>query len=275
MTSNMITLIGIGATFVIGIFNFFFSVMNNRKTRFINTVTTSRVNWIKDLRNHVSFYVSLIPTNEIDFIGIFEKKDDFLCEFQKAGLTIRLMLNSKDTFDENLIKHLERINEIINDTITCLTLFNFNTLKEYEGLNPRSAHDAKIRLIDKLSEGTKEVYKLKIIEEANDSCLCNEDVRKLIVKTEYENWVIKKDAYLASISNNCLELKSEIDILLSNCAKLLKKEWDRVKLESEVGEQEHENKQWSFSYGLTHLNTILRLTLSFMIIVIVALLIIA
>ncbi|WP_411678963.1 hypothetical protein [Clostridium thailandense] len=57
------TLTGIGVilTFTIGVFNLVFSMKNNKKTQFINTITSSRINWMGELRENMSLYISLIP----------------------------------------------------------------------------------------------------------------------------------------------------------------------------------------------------------------------
>ncbi len=44
MSQGTITLIGIVVTLVVAVANFIYSVTNNRKTQFINTVTTSALN---------------------------------------------------------------------------------------------------------------------------------------------------------------------------------------------------------------------------------------
>lgn len=56
---DTISLIAIGATFVVALGNLVYTVVHNRKTAFVNTVTTSRLRWIDSLRDKVSAFIAV------------------------------------------------------------------------------------------------------------------------------------------------------------------------------------------------------------------------
>jgi len=59
MTPQMIALLGIIATFVVAVINLIYNIVNNRKTVFVNTVTTARLKWIDSLRDKVSAFIAV------------------------------------------------------------------------------------------------------------------------------------------------------------------------------------------------------------------------
>lgn len=277
MTEEQITLVGICLTFLIGLLNFIYSIENNTKTRFINTVTSSRVKWIDDLRKNISEYISLIPLDGTGYINLFEKKQDFIEKFNKLNMIIELMLNKNDPFDMILINNLANINKKVIEIMNCVNLLKYSDLQEFEDFGTHSKHDIKVRLINELNSDTKNIFKNEIISKIQraDSEVTNMDSYEVIIKCEYEGWGIKKDAYFKCISEISKEIKSEIDNLASNSEILLKKEWDRVKIESQVGKDNMDNHDWSITVGFLKLNKIFRSIFVIMVVLIIILTIIA
>lgn len=58
--SDIITAIGIFATLSISLFNLIFTLKSTKKAQFINTVTSTRLKWIEDIREIASKYISKI-----------------------------------------------------------------------------------------------------------------------------------------------------------------------------------------------------------------------
>jgi hypothetical protein len=56
---DKISLVAIAATFVVALINLVYTILNNRKTAFVNTVTASRLKWIDSLRDKVSVFISV------------------------------------------------------------------------------------------------------------------------------------------------------------------------------------------------------------------------
>jgi hypothetical protein len=59
MDQGTIALIGIGATFFVALWNLTYTKRNNKRTQFINTVTSSRIQWINSLRDKVSTFIAV------------------------------------------------------------------------------------------------------------------------------------------------------------------------------------------------------------------------
>ena len=58
-SKEVVTLVGILATLGVVIANLIYSVISVRKTRYINAITTARINWIQALREKVSRFSGL------------------------------------------------------------------------------------------------------------------------------------------------------------------------------------------------------------------------
>jgi hypothetical protein len=56
---DKISLFAIAATFIVALINLVYTILNNRKTAFVNTVTASRLKWIDSLRDKVSAFISV------------------------------------------------------------------------------------------------------------------------------------------------------------------------------------------------------------------------
>ncbi len=57
---GFITAVGIILSFIVGLAGLIISLLNTRKTLYINTVTASRIKWIGELRALISEFVSII-----------------------------------------------------------------------------------------------------------------------------------------------------------------------------------------------------------------------
>ncbi|PAB61000.1 hypothetical protein [Anaeromicrobium sediminis] len=275
MTNEQITLIGIGVTFLIGVLNFIYSIGNNQKTRFINTVTNSRVKWIGELRKNISDYISLIPQNETGFIKLFERKDEFIESFKKSHMIIELMLNNKDEFGNTLLTDLTEINNKVFEIIKCIDLMNFNKLEEYKTLGLYACRDAQRRLIKELKSETQTTLKteiIRIIGSGDNDQYLNMEACELIINDGIGR---KQDACLICINKFSKEIETDVANLIRNCEKLLKKEWDRVKVESQIGKYDTDNEEWSVYIGFSKLNKAFKLIFSIMLIVIILLIVIA
>lgn len=58
-SNDVIAISGIAVTFVVSVANLIYSLRTNRRTIFVNTVTTSRLKWIDTLRDEVSEFIAV------------------------------------------------------------------------------------------------------------------------------------------------------------------------------------------------------------------------
>lgn len=91
--------------------NLWYSITNNRKTRFINTVTASRIDWINSLRDKVSSYISVTVrlTNPESPEDDQETTADLIRERDTLMQQIILHLNPKDTTDQAIKTFVDEV----------------------------------------------------------------------------------------------------------------------------------------------------------------------
>lgn len=127
-TTEIVTLIGIGLTFTIGIFNLVVTFRNVRKTTFINSVTSSRIKYIQELRESISRFCALTHSysNRISKLS-YEQYWELHKESDTLKFLIRLYLNPEDDYwdsriisliDELMLKTDKDPTKTINDLVT-------------------------------------------------------------------------------------------------------------------------------------------------------------
>lgn len=111
-TTEIITLVGIGITFLISVFNLVVAFRNVRKTSFINSVTASRIKYIQELRESISRFCALAYSHNN---RVYKMDKNEVWELHKEADTlrflIRLYLNPEDKYWDNKI--IKLIDEII------------------------------------------------------------------------------------------------------------------------------------------------------------------
>lgn len=103
-TTEIVTLISIGITFFVGVFNLIITFRNVRKTTFINSVTASRIKYIQELRESISKFCGLAHSYA-NRIYKLEYKDiwELHKEADNLRFLIRLYLNPEDDYWDNKI----------------------------------------------------------------------------------------------------------------------------------------------------------------------------
>jgi hypothetical protein len=144
--TEIVTFIGIAVTFVVGVANLIVTLRNVRKTTFINSITSSRIRYIQDLRVSISKLCSLSISYKDRISKVsYQKHFELQKEAYKLKYLIRLYLNPSDKYwDEKISKLIdsltlknaddpkERIEELITITQYLLKL-------EWEGAKLESA----------------------------------------------------------------------------------------------------------------------------------------
>ena len=94
MDTGMVTLIGIALTFLVAVLNLIYSITNNKKTRYVNTVTTSRMKWIDSLRDKVSAFIA-VTIRLLNPEWVKREPDE-----------VSLLIRERDTLMQQIILHL-------------------------------------------------------------------------------------------------------------------------------------------------------------------------
>jgi hypothetical protein len=158
-TPEIVTLVGIGLTFIVGVFNLIITFKNVRKTAFINSVTASRIKYIQELRESISKFCGLAHSYankiyKLEYKEVWELHK----EADNLRFLIRLYLNPEDDYWDNRIISLidqiilksdkdptEPINELITITQYLLKL-------EWEG----AKRESEIGIISEIKK--RELY---------------------------------------------------------------------------------------------------------------------
>ncbi|HVU45870.1 MAG TPA: hypothetical protein VHD85_07085 [Terracidiphilus sp.] len=112
MASNdTIAIIGIAITFVVSVANLVYSIRNNTRTVFVNTVTNSRLKWIDSLRDEISAFIAV--SNRLAE-SIHSTSDVRSLQLQRDTLLhqIALHLNPRDYEDQRIRLLAERACEL-------------------------------------------------------------------------------------------------------------------------------------------------------------------
>ncbi len=109
-SNDQITIIGIAVTFVVSVANLVYSLRNNNRTIFVNTVTASRLKWINSLRDKVSEFIAVsarlsgLPSPD-DPQGLILQRDILLNQ-------IALHLNPLDAEDQSIKMQIDHVREL-------------------------------------------------------------------------------------------------------------------------------------------------------------------
>ncbi|MBZ5504084.1 MAG: hypothetical protein LAO78_01235 [Acidobacteriia bacterium] len=107
---DKIALAGIIATFLVALSNLLYSIFNNRRAAYINTVTTSRLKWIDSLRDKVAAFIAVsvrvlnpeIPsTGKRNISELLQERDTLMHQ-------IILHLNPHDVEDQSIQQYVEQ-----------------------------------------------------------------------------------------------------------------------------------------------------------------------
>jgi hypothetical protein len=118
-TKDIVTLVGIIFTFLVGATGLVISLMNSRKTTFINAITSSRIKYIQDIRNSISEYCGLFYRYKIlvdNSPDLSNEKLEVLKSIDKLKYQIMLYLNPEDKiWDQKIIALIEELRIKINE----------------------------------------------------------------------------------------------------------------------------------------------------------------
>src|SRR5688500_18642331 len=103
-TTQVITLLGVVLSFIVGAAGLWVGLKNSRKTNYINSVTFSRIKYIQDIRNRISEFCGLAYSYNATYYTSHslaatpEKLFELQREFDKLKYLIKLQLNPEDTY---------------------------------------------------------------------------------------------------------------------------------------------------------------------------------
>lgn len=224
-----LTAIGIVATFSIGLINFFNLLNINKRTVYVNTITTERVKWMGKLRELLSEYLSLSTYYSSKPIFEGEELNKFLERLIYLSQNIKLHLNHIDQRDEEINNLIQKINNLIfgvysmskiiklpdNERVSAY-INEFNNNNEIFNAVVSSMDQELIDIFlyhpDKLKDDS---IKMKVAEFLHNS----------LQEHAKNNFGIKNKEELMRMTNE----------LVNHGRIYLKNEWEKVKMEAQKG----------------------------------------
>lgn len=226
---DWITIIGIGLTFVIGIFNLFNGIKINKRTVFVNAITSERVKWMGQLKELIAEYLSLTTFYERKPVLEGEDLAKYFERLIYLQNRIKLHLNYVDLKDEEINLLIEKINKKI---------FGIYEAKEIISLPKKDRFDA-------IPEEIKQEYFDKVLRRDVDK----ETAKKIIATGDKESLIEVFNKVVKEISKDFKEeygYKGKKDLieytnkLVDKSRRYLKVEWEKVKDEAEKGKLKKE-----------------------------------
>ncbi len=109
--TQIFTLVGVILSFIVGAAGLWIAIKNARKTNYINSVTSSRIKYIQDIRNKISDFCGLVYSYNTKLTKLSDDKlFEIQKEFDKLKYLIKLHLNPEDTYwDDKILKMIDDI----------------------------------------------------------------------------------------------------------------------------------------------------------------------
>lgn len=104
-------------TFILGVWNLIANHRFNRRTTFVNTVTSQRIKWIEQLRQDISAFSGLVYHWSNTELPDKTEERQIIKEIDRLHHVIRLRLNPAGTHDQTIEKLLSEIPQHTSDQI--------------------------------------------------------------------------------------------------------------------------------------------------------------
>lgn len=105
---DIVTIFGIGITFLVSLMSLSVSLRNSKKTLYINSITASRIKWITVTRENISEFCGL--THHFALTDLDEREKRMITEkIDRLRYLIKLQLNPNDNFDRKIMAKIDLI----------------------------------------------------------------------------------------------------------------------------------------------------------------------
>jgi hypothetical protein len=115
-TKDIVYALGIGLTFILGVWNLVNSYLQTRKTSFINTVTKQRIEWIEQIRQDVSKFCGLTHTWSFSRLEGKPGEQNVLLQIDHLRHVIKLRLNPDSPADKKIAALIDKIPDLTHET---------------------------------------------------------------------------------------------------------------------------------------------------------------
>lgn len=226
-TKDILTLIGVFITLIIGIANLFNGLLTNKRTLYVNSVTTERVKWIGQLKELLAEYVAMTSMYDQRVVLKDEELSKYIERLLYLRNRIKLHLNPTDERDKKIVDLIDKVNKKF------ILLYSYIEIKKMK----TNTDEEKFKVFEEIMKLLGEEF-VKHLEDKHQFFTTNkkklhnnessEEIYNLI--NDELDMLIKKE-----IGGGKEELIEWSEELISLSGSYLKEEWERVKLESQSG----------------------------------------
>lgn len=255
---NVITFIGILLTFLTSAFSLYYSWKSSKSSKYIDTITKNRIEWICNLRDLISEYISLTMITPLSALLCCDDLSIYYRKVRNLNMKIKLMLNFYEEMDKKIILIADELEKASHDYYSFLSFFEDYTAegltdleKDYIIVNNKFSSNYLISYLEEKNMPIEEELHLY-----NRSDVLSEKLSSLKSKgLEYINFLLNLNAQYEKLNSDILSMA---DQLTKETQIYLKFEWNRVKREAkgkkyDVEMQKNDLKQLHELYINTHL----------------------
>mgnify|MGYP005824363321 CR=1 FL=1 len=112
---DILVAVGVGVTLLLGLWNLWVNHKTNRRTTFVNTVTSQRIKWVEQLRQDIGAFSGLAYHWSCTDIESEAEKRKIIVELDRLRYVIRLRLNPEGVQDQKIEKLVESIARVSED----------------------------------------------------------------------------------------------------------------------------------------------------------------
>lgn len=201
-----------------------FNFSNIRKQLFINTVTSSRIKWMGELKELVTEFVTLVSFHDLKNVETGKHRGKHLDKIISTKIRIKLQLNYQGKKDKEIIEVLERLQ------------VNYFELYSKIASMEKPPNDRTINFL-----GSKQNNILKELEDrvhelnGKSGIELADAIKELSINVYSKHAEAFNKEFLETLKNTKDDIINDNEKLVILTQQYLKEEWNRVKNEADNG----------------------------------------
>ncbi|WP_299089468.1 hypothetical protein [uncultured Metabacillus sp.] len=220
-------------TGLIGLITLIYTVRNNKKTLFVNNITSERVKWMGQLKEYVAEFISLASFyNEKPVLEDAKEKGEYLDKIIHARAKIKLHLNYKGEADKKIMEIVDKMSSNIMTAFETFTLLKKSDKEKVAYVMEQHKEQLDKRIKSKIDKSIQDTPKSQSIPDYQSVL---KTVTEIVHEAQNEEIALFNNRFKKEFKQLKKELQNNTDILLEHTQKYLKEEWNRVKQEAEKG----------------------------------------
>lgn len=224
MNSNIIGIIAAIIALFGVIITVIYNFSNTRKQLFINTVTSSRIKWMGELKELITEFVTLVSFHDLKNVESGESRGKHLDKVISTKIRIKLQLNYQGPKDKEIIQVIERLQ--VNYFELYSMVASMETTREERSKIFFTSNQSII-----LKELESRVHELEGLSGKE----LDTAIKELSIDVYSKQAQSFNKTFLENLRNKKTGIINDADKLVILTQEYLKEEWNRVKEEADNG----------------------------------------